>query len=70
MLDMSPFGASEDISKSDWQDTWINHLVIIKRMLEKEIYKYFKAHKKFISQQKDFSREFEAYKQFDIYFCH
>jgi hypothetical protein len=69
MLDMSAFGASEDISQSDWQDAWINRLEIIKRTSEKEIYKYFKAHKKFISQQEDFSEEFEAYKHFDIYFC-
>jgi len=69
MLDMSAFGAPEDISQSDWQDAWINRLEIIKRTSEKEIYKYFKAHKKFISQQEDFSEEFEAYKRFDIYFC-
>ena len=66
---MSAFGALEDISQSDWQDAWINRLEIIKRTSEKEIYKYFKAHKKFISQQEDFSEEFEAYKRFDIYFC-
>jgi hypothetical protein len=60
MLDMSPFGAPEDISQSDWQDAWINHLEIIKRTSEKGIYKYFKAHKKFISQQEDFSEEFNS----------
>jgi hypothetical protein len=66
---MSAFGAPEDIRQSDWWDAWINHLEIIKRTTEKGIYKYFKAHKKIISQQKDFSEEFKAYKCFDIYFC-
>jgi hypothetical protein len=69
MLDMSTFGAPEDISLSDWQDAWINRLEIIKKTSEKDIYKYFKAHKKYISQQEDFAKEFEAYKCFDIYFC-
>ena len=69
MLDMSAFGAHEDISQLDWQDTWINHLEIIKKTSEKDIYKYFKSHKKYISQQEDFSEEFEAYKWFDIYIC-
>jgi hypothetical protein len=69
MLDMSAFGAPEDISQSDWQDAWINRLEIYKQTSEKSIYKYFKAHKKFISQQEDFSEKFEAYKRFDIYFC-
>jgi hypothetical protein len=32
-------------------------------------YKYFKAHKKYVSQQENFAEEFEAYKRFDIYFC-
>jgi hypothetical protein len=69
MLDMSAFGAPEDISQSDWQDAWINRLEIVKKTSEKDIYKYFKAHKKFISQQEDFTDEFEAYKRFDIWFC-
>jgi hypothetical protein len=69
MLDMSTFGAPEDISLSDWQDAWINRLEIIKKTSEKDIYKYFKAHKKYVSQQEDFAEEFEAYKRFDIYFC-
>lgn len=69
MLDMSAFGAPEDISQSDWQDAWINRLQIIKRTSEKDIYRYFKDHKRFISQQEDFSDEFEAYKRFDIWFC-
>jgi hypothetical protein len=69
MLDMSTFGAPEDISQSDWQDAWINRLEIYKQTCEKSIYKYFKAHKKYISQQEDFSEKFEAYKRFDIYFC-
>jgi hypothetical protein len=68
-LDMSMFGAPEDISLSDWQDAWINRLEIIKKTSEKDIYKYFKAHKKYVSQQEDFAKEFEAYKRFDIYFC-
>ena len=59
MLDMSVFGAPEDISQSDWQDTWINRLEIYKQT-EKSIYMYFKAHKKYISQQEDFSEKFEA----------
>jgi len=66
---MSTFGTSEDISLSDWQDVWINCLEIIKKTSEKDIYKYFKAHKKYISQQEDFAEEFKAYKCFDIYFC-
>jgi hypothetical protein len=70
MLDMFTFRAPEDISQSDWQDARINSLEIIKRSLEKEIYKYFKAYKKFISQQQDFSKEFKTYKHFDIYLCH
>ena len=69
MLDMSAFGAPEDISLADWQDAWINRLEIIKKTSEKDIYKYFKAHKKYISQQEDFAEEFEAYKHFNIYFC-
>jgi hypothetical protein len=69
MLDMSAFGAPEDISLADWQDAWINRLEIIKKTSEKDIYKYFKAHKKYVSQQEDFTDEFEAYKRFDIYFC-
>jgi hypothetical protein len=69
MLDMSAFGAPEDISQSDWQDAWINRLQIIKRTSEKDIYKYFKDHKRFISQQEDFSDEFKAYKRFNIWFC-
>jgi hypothetical protein len=69
MLDMSAFGVPENISLSDWQDAWINHLEIIKKTSEKDIYKYFKAHKKYVSQQEDFAEEFEAYKRFDIYFC-
>jgi hypothetical protein len=69
MLDMSAFGAPEDITQSDWQDAWINRLEIYKQSSEKSIYKYFKAHKKYISQQEDFSEKFEAYKRFDIYFC-
>ena len=67
MLDMSAYGAPEDISQWDWQDTWINCLKIYKQTSEKSIYKYFKAHKKYISQQEDFSERFEAYKH---YFCH
>ena len=35
MLDMSTFGAPEDISQSDWQDAWINRLEIYKRTSEK-----------------------------------
>lgn len=69
MLDMSVFGSPEAISQSDWQDAWINRLEIIKETSEKDIYKYFKAHKKYISQQEDFAEQFEAYKRFDIYFC-
>src|SRR6267154_4112195 len=69
MLDMSAFGTPEDISMSNWQDAWINRLEIIKKTSEKDIYKYFKAHKKYVSQQEDFAEEFEAYKRFDIYFC-
>src|SRR5882762_7767328 len=44
-------------------------LIIIKRTSEKDIYKYFKSHQHFISQQEDFTEEFEAYKRFDIWFC-
>jgi hypothetical protein len=62
MLDMSAFGAPEDITLADWQDAWINRLEIIKKTSEKDIYKYFKAHKKYVSQQEDFAEEFEAYK--------
>jgi hypothetical protein len=69
MLDMSAFGVPEDISQSDWQDAWINRLEIIKHTSDKDIYKYFKVHKRFISQQEDFTDEFEAYKRFDIWFC-
>jgi hypothetical protein len=69
MLDMSAFGDPEDISQTDWQDAWINRLIIIKRTSEKDIYKYFKSHQHFISQQEDFTEEFEAYKHFDIWFC-
>jgi len=69
MLDMSSFGAPEDIMQSDWQDAWINRLEIIKKTSEKDFYRYFKAHKKFVSQQEDFTDEFEAYKWFDIWFC-
>ena len=65
---MSAFGALEDITLADWQDAWINRLEIIKKTSEKDIYKYFKAHKKYVSQQEDFAEEFEAYKHFDIYF--
>jgi len=66
---MSTFGTPEDISLSDWQDPWINCLEIIKKTSEKDIYKYFKAPKKYVSQQEDFAEEFEAYKCFNIYFC-
>ena len=69
MLDMSTFGAPEDITLADWQDAWINRLEIIKKTSEKDIYKYFKAHKQYVLQQEDFAEEFEAYKQFNIYFC-
>jgi len=69
MLDMSAFGAPEAISQSDWQDAWINRLEIIKKTSKRDIYKYFKAHKKYISQQEDFAKQFEAYKRFNIYFC-
>jgi hypothetical protein len=69
MLDMSAFGDPEAITQSEWQDAWINRLEIIKKTSEKDIYKYFKAHKKYISQQEDFTEQFEAYKRFDIYFC-
>ena len=69
MLDMLAFDAL-DITQLDWQDVWINHLEIIKRTSKKGIYIYFKAHKKYVSQQEDFSEEFEAYKCFNIYFCH
>jgi hypothetical protein len=50
MLDMSAFGAPEDITQSDWQDAWINRLEIYKHTSKKNVYKYFKAHKKYISQ--------------------
>jgi hypothetical protein len=69
MLDMSAFSAPEAITLADWQDAWINHLEIIKKTSEKDIHKYFKAHKKYVSQQEDFAEEFEAYKHFDIHFC-
>jgi hypothetical protein len=69
MLDMPAFGNPEDISQTDWHDTWINHLTIIKMTSKKDIYKYFKSHHHFILQQEDFSEEFEAYKCFDIWFC-
>jgi hypothetical protein len=35
MLDMSAFGAPEDISLADWQDAWINRLEIIKKTSER-----------------------------------
>ena len=69
MLDMSAFGDPEDISQTDWHDAWINRLNIIKMTSDKDIYKYFKSHHRFISQQEDFAEEFEAYKRFDIWFC-
>jgi hypothetical protein len=64
------FSAPEDITQLDWWDAWINCLEIYKQTSKKSIYKYFKAHKKYISQQEDFSEKFKAYKQFVIYFCH
>lgn len=69
MLNMSAFGAGEDITQADWQDAWINRLEIIKKTSERDIYKYFKNHKNFISQQEDFADEFEAFKRFNIRFC-
>jgi hypothetical protein len=69
MLNMSAFGIPEDISQTDWLDAWINHLIIVKKTSEKDVYKYFKSHQHFISQQEDFTEEFKAYKHFDIWFC-
>jgi hypothetical protein len=51
MLDMSAFGDPEDISQTDWHYAWINRLTIIKMTSEKDIYKYFKSHHRFILQQ-------------------
>jgi len=68
-MDMSAFGVPEDISQTDWLDAWINRLIIIKKTSEKDVYKYFKSHQHSISQQEDFTEEFEAYKRFDIWFC-
>jgi hypothetical protein len=44
-------------------------LEIYKQISDRSIYKYFKAYKKYISQQEDFSKKFEPYKWFNIYFC-
>lgn len=66
LLDVSTWGAEENLSIEDWRDAWKNFLIVVEKMFEQKVLILFQDHFDFLCNSRHFKRSFETVLTFDI----